>query len=110
MPRTAHKIEPHPVHRYVVRRAPRRNASSETKRDSSLVALFSLGPYDRNQLTRTMLDQLRNWIDNEGTPKVAKELEVSEVTLLRACAGFGHRLQPKTAAKLRRYFNINAED
>ncbi|HEY2735943.1 MAG TPA: hypothetical protein VGI70_18225 [Polyangiales bacterium] len=69
-----------------------------------LAALFDLGPYDRNQLTRADIDHLRNRIDSEGLAPVAKELEISEIALLRACAGFGHRLMVRTAAKIRAYF------
>lgn len=51
------------------------------------------------------INQLRNWIDTEGLPKVARDLELSEVVVLRVCAGFGHRLMPSTARKVREYFH-----
>lgn len=70
----------------------------------NMVALFELGRFERNQLSRQQIDVLRNMIDNEGTPRAAAALEISEVTLLRVCAGFGHRLSPKTAAKIRQFF------
>lgn len=73
-----------------------------------LAALFDLGPFDRNQLSREQIDQLRNWIDEVGLPTVAKTLEVSNESVLRACAGFGHRLMPKCAAKIRKHFGINS--
>jgi hypothetical protein len=73
-----------------------------------LAALFDLGPFDRNQVNRDQIDQLRQWIDEAGLPTVSKELEVSSIAILRVCAGFGHRMTPKTASKIRKYFGINS--
>jgi hypothetical protein len=73
-----------------------------------LAALFDLGPFDRNQVNRDQIDQLRQWIDEAGLPTVCKELEVSPIVILRVCAGFGHRMTSKTASKIRKYFGINS--
>lgn len=68
------------------------------------VELFGVEPFLRNQVTKENILHLQNRVDSEGTPKVAESLGISEVTLLRVMAGFGHRLQPKCAAKVRGYF------
>jgi hypothetical protein len=71
--------------------------------NSNLVALFSIGPFERNRVSRAEIDRLRERIDSDGTTAVAREIEVSELTLLRICAGFAHRLQTRTADKVRDY-------
>lgn len=81
----------------------------KTRNDlDELAALFDLGPFDRNQLNRDQIDKLRQWIDDVGLPTVAKELEVTHLTVLRVCAGFGHRMTPRCSAKFRKYFGINS--
>jgi hypothetical protein len=101
------KAHPYVVRATDVQRAQRQmNAASK----QSLVTLFSLGSYDRNQLSIRQLDKLRDWIDSSGAAEVAKALAVSEITLFRVCAGFGHRLRPGTAMKFRKYFNVNVND
>lgn len=71
---------------------------------SNMEELFDLGGrFDRNELTRTEIDRLRNMIDTRGAWPVATELGLAPATLLLACAGFGHRLRPKTAERLREY-------
>jgi hypothetical protein len=76
----------------------------EQKRDpSNLVALFSIGPYERNRITRSEIDRLRNLIDKEGLEKVSKIVKLSQLTLLRICAGFAHRLTTPTAKRLSAY-------
>ena len=83
----------------VVRRSRRAGSPPE-----DLAALFDLGPFDRNQITRGQIDKLRNWVDTEGLPTVCKELEMDGLTIMRVCAGFAHRLMPRSAAKLRAFF------
>lgn len=66
--------------------------------------LFDIGPYHRNELSMKQIDRLRDLIDTEGLPRASHKIGVDQTTLLRVCAGFGHRLRPGTAAKVREYF------
>jgi hypothetical protein len=70
-----------------------------------LSQLYSIGNYDRNQLSLTQIDRLRDLIDTLGGPTAAERVGVCEITLLRVCAGFGHRLRPETAAKVRKFLH-----
>jgi hypothetical protein len=72
--------------------------------DSELTALFGVEPFLRNQVTKEQVDHLRLRIDSEGLPKVAESLGINQITVLRLCAGFGHRLMPGSAEKIRGYF------
>lgn len=86
--------------------AKRLQAMHERNRESitdGLATLLSIGPYDRNQLTQAQIDRLREMIDTLGGQRAAERVGVNELTLLRVCAGFGHRLRPETAAKLRKW-------
>lgn len=71
---------------------------------ASLEKLYDIGTYDRNQISLAQINRLRDLIDNKGGQRAAEFVGISEVTLLRICAGFGHRLRPKTAEKLREFF------
>lgn len=73
--------------------------------DNSFTALFDVEPFLRNQVTKTQIDHLRNRIDGEGLRTVATDVGVDQTTLLRVCAGFGHRLTPTTAGMFRDYFD-----
>ena len=53
------------------------------------------------------MNRLRDLIDREGSPRAAELVGVCEITLLRVCAGFGHRLRPPTAAAVRKYLGID---
>ena len=69
---------------------------------SNITELFDLGGrFDRNEITRDEIDKLRNLIDSEGVRKVAEDIGVTHPVLYCVCAGFGHRLTRKTAAKIR---------
>jgi hypothetical protein len=70
---------------------------------AGLATLFAIGPYDRNQITSAQIDRLRDLVDTLGGPSAAERVGVCEITLLRVCAGFGHRLRPETAAKVRKF-------
>lgn len=74
------------------------------RKPTELADLFDLEPYDRNQVSKAQINQLRDWVDVAGLPAVSAKLDVSSEAVLRVCAGFGHRLQARTAAKMRRYF------
>lgn len=88
---------------------PNRRRSTRTKKRElvsadAIAALYDIGPYDRNQISLSQINRLRELVDTRGGPRAAELVGVCEVTLLRVCAGFGHRLQPPTAAKLREWF------
>lgn len=71
---------------------------------AALEKLYDIGPYDRNQISLGQINRLRDLVDNKGLQNAAMFVGLSELTLLRVCAGFGHRLRPKTAEKLREFF------
>jgi len=71
---------------------------------SNIAELFDLGGrFDRNEITASEIDKLRNMVDSDGWNKTADDIGVDRATLMTVCAGFGHRLQRKTAAKIRDY-------
>jgi len=74
---------------------------------SDFTELFNVEPFLRNQVTMQQINHLRNRIDSEGLASVCKEIGMCETTLLRVCAGFGHRLERGTAQVLREYFAEN---
>ena len=88
----------------------RRHASATATADarghggSELATLFDLGGYHRNELSLTQINRVRDLIDTRGLQRAAEAVGVSEMTALRVAAGFGHRLRPDTAAKVRKYF------
>src|SRR5262245_48123540 len=77
----------------------------ETPAPASMVKLFDIGPYDRNQLTLAKLNRLRELVDQVGGPVAAERVGVGEIVLYRVCAGFAHRLRPETAAKVRAFLD-----
>lgn len=77
--------------------------SNYEQQPSRFASLFSIGPYERNRVTRAEIDKLRNLIDHEGIVKTCKILKLSEITILRICAGFAHRLTTPTAQRLSAY-------
>lgn len=86
------------------RRTRRSERTRERGGSAALAKLFDIGPFDRNAVTRSQIDRLRDLIDREGLPRASEKVGVTDTTLLRVCAGFGHRLRPPTAAKIREYF------
>jgi hypothetical protein len=71
---------------------------------SNITELFDLGGrFDRNEITKSEIDRLRNMIDEKGACPVAAELGISPVTLLLVTSGFGHRLAVKTAARIKEF-------
>lgn len=99
MPRAARSL-------HAVKRTPRGAISVAPVRrirgSSNITELFDLGGrFDRNEITREEIDKLRNMIDSDGVHKVASDVGVHAQTLYAVCAGFGHRLARKTAAKVR---------
>lgn len=86
-----------------VRRRTRPVEKNHEHPTAALAKLFSLGTYDRNQITQPQIDRLRELVDTLGGPTAAERVGVCEITLLRVCAGFGHRLRPETAAKVRKF-------
>lgn len=83
----------------------RTRAKSKDDPTTGLAHLFAIGPYDRNQITTAQMDRLRDMIDKLGGPTAAERVGVCEITLLRVCAGFGHRLRPETAEKVRKFLS-----
>ena len=84
-----------------------RYSKSSKKREvatsASLAKLFQIERYDRNELSISELNRLRDIIDTKGLDNAAEFVGVDGVSLLRACAGFAHRLMPRTAEKLRKF-------
>lgn len=71
---------------------------------SNISELFDLGGrFDRNEITLSEIDRLRNMIDEKGACPVAADLGVQPVTLLLVTSGFGHRLRPKTAERIKEF-------
>jgi alcohol dehydrogenase class IV len=82
----------------------RRQESDEIA--SGIARLFrSLGPYERNQITAAQIDRIRDLMDVIGIPAACERVGVSEACLLKVTSGFGHRLRPETAAKVRKFLN-----
>lgn len=73
------------------------------KRSPEMTELFAIERFDRNELSLSEINRLRNWIDTAGMPTVARELGLTDAVVWKACAGFGHRLMPRTAQVLREY-------
>jgi hypothetical protein len=71
--------------------------------DESLEELFGVEPFHRNEITLTEINRLRSWIDERGAGPVADDLGIADSTLLFVTSGFGHRLQPKTAERVRNF-------
>jgi len=74
------------------------------KRSPEMTELFQIERFDRNELSLSEINKLRNWVDTAGMPTVAAALGVTDNVVWKACAGFGHRLMPRTAQILREYF------
>ncbi len=72
---------------------------------AAIAKLFDVGPYDRNQITKSQIDRLRELVDLIGLPEASDRVGVTRDSLLLVCAGFAHRLQAKTAARIRKYLN-----
>jgi hypothetical protein len=85
---------------------PRSRSSSAAHREV-LEKLLVLEPFTRNQITHSQIDRLRDLVDRQGSAHAADQVGICEITLLRVCAGFGHRLRPQTAAKVRAFFGID---
>lgn len=80
-----------------------RKRSAKLKADESLEELFGVEPFHRNEITLREIDRLRTLIDEKGAFPVAAEVTVPAATLLLVTSGFGHRLQPKTAERVREF-------
>lgn len=91
----------------VIRFGAGRGPQAQGDNGDDFAELFQVEPFLRNQVSLQQINHLRNRIDSEGLPTVAKELGVCETTILRVCAGFGHRLERGTAQVLREYFASN---
>ncbi len=70
---------------------------------NDLEDLFEIPRYDRNEVTLSEINRLRDMIDKYGMPYAVKEVGVSDSTLLRVCAGFGHLLTTPTRQIVREY-------
>lgn len=69
----------------------------------ALAKLYRIEPYHRNEVTPAEIRRLQDLIDLIGFPAAEKEIGVDQQTLLKVCAGFGHKLQPQTADIVRNY-------
>src|SRR5262245_22689241 len=77
-------------------------ARTRRKGESNITELFDLGGrFDRNELSHSEINRLRELIDDKTAHVFARELGIDASTLYAAAAGFGHRLARKTAAKIR---------
>lgn len=102
MPRKAQKRNEAPQSKHVrgasILGKPRKRGKAE---DESLEELFGVEPFHRNEISLSEINRLRSRIDERGASPVAIEMEVEPATLLLVTSGFGHRLQPKTAERVR---------
>lgn len=102
MPRKAHKRNEAPQSKHVrgasVLGKPRKRSA---KADESLEELFGVEPFHRNEISVAEINRLRTLIDERGANPTAEDLGVADATLLMVTSGFGHRLQPKTAERIR---------
>lgn len=76
-----------------------------TDEAGALETLLRIEPFHRNEITLRQIDRLRDLIDHQGPKKVAATIGIDPLTLLRVTSGFGHKLRPDTAAKLREFLN-----
>jgi hypothetical protein len=70
----------------------------------SLKRLIEVGPYHRNEIGISRINRIRDLIDQFGFSKAAEMLGLSEAPMLKTIGGFGHKLRPDTAAKIRSFF------
>lgn len=101
MPRKAHKRNEAPQSKHVRGVSSLAKPRKHGKADESLEELFGVEPFHRNEITLGEINRLRGWIDERGAQPVADDMEVESATLLLVTSGFGHRLQPKTAERVR---------
>lgn len=80
-----------------------RKRSAKLKADESLEELFGVEPFHRNEITLREMDRLRAMIDERGARPTADDMKIRDATLLMVTSGFGHRLQPKTAERVREF-------
>lgn len=92
--------------RVVRRRKQHTNPTPQARGDNGddFAELFGVEPFLRNQVTVKQIDHLRNRLDSEGPRQVLEDIGICETSLLRLCAGFGHRNTRAVAAKVREYF------
>lgn len=81
-----------------------------TKKDESITAslakLYDIGPYNRNEIKVSQIDRLREVMDLQGFERAAELVGVCQTTLLKITSGFGHKLRPDTAAKIREFLGV----
>lgn len=103
-PRKAHKRNEAPQAKNVrgasVLGKPRKRSAAQ---DESLEELFGVEPFHRNEISVAEINRLRNMIDIAGACNTAADLEVHPSTLLMVTSGFGHRLKPMTAGRIREF-------
>jgi len=87
------------------RRSLSKKKSREVISSQSLAKLYDIPRYDRNELTLNQINRLRELIDLKGMPSAVEFTGIGENVLLRVCAGFGHRLKAKSAAKVREFLS-----
>lgn len=101
MPRKAHKRNEAPQSKHVRGVSSLAKPRKHGKADESLEELFGVEPFHRNEITLGEINRLRSQIDERGAGPVADDVEVDRATLLLVTSGFGHRLRPKTAERVR---------
>lgn len=83
----------------------RTTKTSKTREVShALAKLYSIGTFDRNQVTMSQIDRLRDIIDLQGFVRAAELTGLCQTTLLKVTSGFAHKLRPDTAEKIREFF------
>lgn len=86
----------------------KRHTKSNKKREvataSALAKLYSIGTFDRNQVTIAQIDRLRDIIDLQGFVRAAELTGLCQTTLLKVTSGFAHKLRQDTAEKIREFF------
>ena len=87
--------------------AHRRSTSKKRSHDGSITAslakLYDIGPYNRNEIRVSQIDRIREVMDLQGFERAAELVGVCQTTLLKIMSGFGHKLRPDTAAKVRAF-------
>jgi|SRR4249920_4265286 hypothetical protein len=74
------------------------------------IALAGKERYVGTELGPREMKMLQELIEYDGLQPIAKAIGISDVALLRACAGFVDRCQPKTRHALRKFFALGPAD
>ena len=89
------------------KRRPPKAKGREVVSAESISKLYDIGPYDRNQVSLSQINRLRDMLELEGLPRTCELVGVCDVTLLRVTSGFAHKLRADTAARVRAFFGAS---